>query len=150
MLVPLGWYPMNTHYIRCYWGWLLRVPSQGYHHFPFDCWGWKKQHHPGTITEYHLPSHYYHDIIGLNSFSASPKISLWNIVVPSRCSSNDRKITWNKSCRYMYDYCHPQVHKRILYNSSNDNQEKYYIFSGRSQPKHLIAGILSHTQTILL
>ena len=32
MLVPLG----GTHYIRCIWGWSLRVPSQGYHHFPND------------------------------------------------------------------------------------------------------------------
>ena len=53
LLVPLGWYPscltlqralqkgiyhINTHYIRCIWGWLLRVPSQGYHHFPYDSW----------------------------------------------------------------------------------------------------------------
>ena len=30
----LGWYPINTHYIRCIWG--LRVPSQGYHHFPYE------------------------------------------------------------------------------------------------------------------
>ena len=22
--------------VRCIWGWLLRVPSQGYHHFPYD------------------------------------------------------------------------------------------------------------------
>ena len=51
MLVPLGWYPsrltpqgafykgiypINTHYIRCIWGRLLRVPSQGYQHFPYD------------------------------------------------------------------------------------------------------------------
>ena len=51
MVVPLGWYPsslspprtpfkgiyrINTHYISCIWGWLLRVPSQGYHHFPYD------------------------------------------------------------------------------------------------------------------
>ncbi len=27
--------PINAHYIRCI-GWLLRVPSQGYHHFPHD------------------------------------------------------------------------------------------------------------------
>ena len=26
----------NIHYIRCLWGWFLRVPSQGYHHFPYD------------------------------------------------------------------------------------------------------------------
>ena len=26
----------NPHYIRCIWGWSLRVPSQGYHHFPYD------------------------------------------------------------------------------------------------------------------
>ena len=32
----IGKYPINTHYIRCIWGWLLRVPSQGYHHFPYD------------------------------------------------------------------------------------------------------------------
>ena len=25
-------------YIRCIWGWLLRVPSQGYHHFPYESW----------------------------------------------------------------------------------------------------------------
>ena len=31
-----GIYPINTHYIRCIWGWLLRVPSQGYHHFPYE------------------------------------------------------------------------------------------------------------------
>ena len=51
MLVPLGWYPtclplqgalwnwiypINTHYIRCIWGWLLGVPSQGYQHFPYE------------------------------------------------------------------------------------------------------------------
>ena len=51
LLVPLGWYPscltlqgvlqkgiypINTHYIRCIWGWLLRVPCQGYHHFPYE------------------------------------------------------------------------------------------------------------------
>ena len=34
----LGYYHRETgiytHYIRCIWGWLLRVPSQGYHHFP--------------------------------------------------------------------------------------------------------------------
>ena len=30
-----GIYPTNTHHIRCIWGWLLRVPSQGYHHFPY-------------------------------------------------------------------------------------------------------------------
>ena len=51
MPVPLGWYPncltpqaalwtgiypINTQYIRCIWGWLLRVPSQGYHQFPYD------------------------------------------------------------------------------------------------------------------
>ena len=34
----MGIYPINTHYIRCIWGWLLRVPSQGYHHFPYE-WG---------------------------------------------------------------------------------------------------------------
>ena len=27
----------KTHCIRCIWGWLSRVPSQGYHHFPYDC-----------------------------------------------------------------------------------------------------------------
>ena len=32
------WDPIFTHYIRCIWGWLLRVPSQGYHHFPYDWW----------------------------------------------------------------------------------------------------------------
>ena len=31
-----GEYPINTHYIRCKWGWLIRVPSQGYHEFPYD------------------------------------------------------------------------------------------------------------------
>ena len=31
-------YPVNTHYIRCTWGWLLRVPSERYHHFPCHCW----------------------------------------------------------------------------------------------------------------
>ena len=49
MLVPLGWYPScstpriyRTYIIlcktvRCIWGWLLcRVPSQHYHHFPFE------------------------------------------------------------------------------------------------------------------
>ena len=30
---------MNTHYIRCIWGWLLRVPSQGYQHFTYDYQG---------------------------------------------------------------------------------------------------------------
>ena len=34
--VQKGIYPTNTHYIRCIWGWLLRVPSQGYHHFPYE------------------------------------------------------------------------------------------------------------------
>ena len=53
LLVPLGWYPscltlqgalqkgiypINTHCIRCIWGWLSRVPSQGYHQFPYDFW----------------------------------------------------------------------------------------------------------------
>ena len=31
-------YPINTHYYhytRCIWGGFLRVPSQGYHHFPY-------------------------------------------------------------------------------------------------------------------
>ena len=28
--------PMNTYCIRCIWGWLLRVASQGYHHFPYQ------------------------------------------------------------------------------------------------------------------
>ena len=51
LLVPLEWYPscltlqgvlqkgiypINTHYIRCIWGWLLRLPCQGYHHFPYE------------------------------------------------------------------------------------------------------------------
>ncbi len=31
-----GIYQINTHYIRCIWGWLLRVPSQGYHHLPYE------------------------------------------------------------------------------------------------------------------
>ena len=31
-----GIYPINIHYIRCIWGWLLRVPSQGYQHFSYD------------------------------------------------------------------------------------------------------------------
>ena len=30
------WAPRNTHYIRCIWGRLLRVPSQGYQHFPYE------------------------------------------------------------------------------------------------------------------
>ena len=30
----IGIYPIDIHHIRCIWGWLLRVPSQGYHHFP--------------------------------------------------------------------------------------------------------------------
>ena len=29
-----------THYIRCIWDWLLRVPPQGYHHFPYEHWVW--------------------------------------------------------------------------------------------------------------
>ncbi len=32
-------YPINTHYIRGIWVSSLRVPSQGYHHFPYDTWG---------------------------------------------------------------------------------------------------------------
>ena len=51
MLVPSGWYPtcltlqgalwkwiypINTHNIRCIWGWLLGVPSQGYQQFPYE------------------------------------------------------------------------------------------------------------------
>ncbi len=27
----------RTPCTRCIWGWLSRVPSQGYHHFPYDC-----------------------------------------------------------------------------------------------------------------
>ena len=28
----------ESHYLRCIWGWLwlLRIPSQGYHYFPYD------------------------------------------------------------------------------------------------------------------
>ena len=29
-------YPINIHHIRCIWGWLRRVPSQGYHHVPYE------------------------------------------------------------------------------------------------------------------
>ena len=42
---------IKTHYIRCIWGWLLRVPSQGYHNFPNENWirknpgGWKWWQH---------------------------------------------------------------------------------------------------------
>ena len=32
-LCSKGIYPINTHYTRCIWSWLLRVPSQWYHHF---------------------------------------------------------------------------------------------------------------------
>ena len=28
------------HYIRCIWGWLLRIPSPMYHHFPYDSTSW--------------------------------------------------------------------------------------------------------------
>ena len=41
---PWKWiYPINTHYIRCIWDWLLGVPSQRYQHFPDDSWrlGWE-------------------------------------------------------------------------------------------------------------
>ena len=31
----MGICPINNHYIGCIWGWLWRVPSQGYHHFPY-------------------------------------------------------------------------------------------------------------------
>ena len=35
---PLKWdmYTIGDHYIRCIWGWLLRVPSQQYHQFPYE------------------------------------------------------------------------------------------------------------------
>ncbi len=29
-------YPINISYKMCIWGWLLKVPSQGYLHFPYD------------------------------------------------------------------------------------------------------------------
>ena len=32
-------YPISTHYRRCIWGWLLKVPSQGFPTiFPMTCW----------------------------------------------------------------------------------------------------------------
>ncbi len=37
-LVQMMLVHLNNHYIRCIQGWLLRVPSQGYHHFPYDKW----------------------------------------------------------------------------------------------------------------
>ena len=42
----LGVYPINTHYIRCIWVWLLIVPSQKYHHFLIP----KEGPTPGTGT----------------------------------------------------------------------------------------------------
>ena len=38
-------YQINTHYIRCIRGWLLRVPSQGYHHFPYETETMKRNKH---------------------------------------------------------------------------------------------------------
>ena len=35
-------YPINTHYIRCIWGWFIKgPPSQGFsHHFPYETGIW--------------------------------------------------------------------------------------------------------------
>ena len=110
-LVPLGWYPScltlqgalqkgiyptNTHYIRCIWGWRLRVPSQEVP--PFSLWRRHERGASSSSVQSDLDAEFDHELYAGVAAEAS---ALWtresedsnfqNAVGRRRCWSGARR-----------------------------------------------------------